>query len=125
MHVLYRKQYLLSEHAFSRPINSGAFVHRLSPWTVAAKKACLEVSFVDELLIYAGLFASAFLAATILPAQSELGLAALLSMGTLPAFLLIAVASIGNILGAVANWVLGQKFEQLKSKNGFLSPQAS
>ncbi|MGB2440748.1 MAG: DedA family protein, partial [Candidatus Puniceispirillaceae bacterium] len=67
---------------------------------------------MDVLLIYAGLFASAFLAATILPAQSELGLAALLSMGTLPTFWLIAVASIGNILGAVVNWVLGQKFEQ-------------
>ena len=74
---------------------------------------------MDVLLIYAGLFASAFLAATILPAQSELGLAALLSMGTLPAFWLIAVASIGNILGAVVNWVLGQKFEQLKSKKWF------
>ncbi|MGB1934076.1 MAG: YqaA family protein [Candidatus Puniceispirillaceae bacterium] len=74
---------------------------------------------MDVLLIYASLFASAFLAATILPAQSELGLAALLSMGTLPTFWLIAVASIGNILGAVVNWVLGQKFEQLKSKKWF------
>lgn len=74
---------------------------------------------MDAFLIYAGLFASAFLAATILPAQSELGLAALLSMGTLPAFWLIAVASIGNILGAIVNWVLGQKFEQLKSKKWF------
>ena len=83
------------------------------------KKACLEASFVDVLVIYAGLFASAFLAATILPAQSELGLAALLSMGTLPTFWLITVASIGNILGAVVNWVLGQKFEQLKSKKWF------
>ena len=60
-----------------------------------------------------------FLAATILPAQSELGLAAFLSMGTLQTFWLIAVASIGNILGAVVNWVLGQKFEQLKSKIWF------
>lgn len=74
---------------------------------------------MDAVLIYAGLFASAFLAATILPAQSELGLAALLSMGALPAFWLIAVASIGNILGAVVNWVLGQKFQQLKSKKWF------
>ena len=74
---------------------------------------------MDAVLIYAGLFASAFLAATILPAQSELGLAALLSMGALPAFWLIAVASIGNILGAVVNWVLGRKFEQLKSKKWF------
>lgn len=74
---------------------------------------------MDVFLIYAGLFASAFLAATILPAQSELGLAALLSIGELPAFWLIAVASIGNILGAAVNWFLGQKFEQLKSKKFF------
>lgn len=74
---------------------------------------------MDVFLIYAGLFASAFLAATILPAQSELGLAALLSIGELPAFWLIAVASIGNISGAAVNWFLGQKFEQLKSKKFF------
>ena len=71
---------------------------------------------MDVLLIYAGLFASAFLAATILPAQSELGLAAFLSMGTLPTFWLIAVASIGNILGAVVNWVLARSLNSLNQK---------
>ena len=69
--------------------------------------------------IYMGLFASAFLAATILPAQSELGLGALLILGEVSAFWLIFFASIGNILGAVVNWVLGRKFEQLKSKKWF------
>ncbi len=69
--------------------------------------------------IYMGLFASAFLAATILPAQSELGLGALLILGEFPPFWLIFFASIGNILGAVVNWVLGRKFEQLKSKKWF------
>ena len=69
--------------------------------------------------IYMGLFASAFLAATILPAQSELGLGALLILGEDSPFWLIFFASIGNILGAVVNWVLGRKFEQLKSKKWF------
>ena len=63
-----------------------------------------------------GLFTSAFLAATILPAQSELGLGALLVLGEHSPFWLIFFASIGNILGAVVNWVLGRKFQQLKSK---------
>ena len=69
--------------------------------------------------IYMGLFTSAFLAATILPAQSELGLGALLVLGEHSPFWLIFFASIGNILGAVVNWVLGCKFQQLKSKKWF------
>ena len=69
--------------------------------------------------IYMGLFTSAFLAATILPAQSELGLGALLVLGEHSPFWLIFFASIGNILGAVVNWVLGRKFQQLKSKKWF------
>ena len=55
--------------------------------------------------IYMGLFTSAFLAATILPAQSELGLGALLLLGEHSPFWLIFFASFGNILGAVVNWV--------------------
>jgi membrane protein YqaA with SNARE-associated domain len=70
-------------------------------------------------LFYSGLFASAFLAATILPAQSEAGLAALLSMGELSIFWLITIASIGNILGAVVNWFLGRHLEKLKSRKWF------
>ena len=74
---------------------------------------------LEAFLFYSGLFASAFLAATILPAQSEAGLAALLSMGELSVFWLITVASVGNILGAVVNWFLGRHLEKLKSKKWF------
>lgn len=74
---------------------------------------------LEAFLFYSGLFASAFLAATILPAQSEAGLAALLSMRELSVFWLIAVASIGNILGAVVNWFLGRHLEKLKSRKWF------
>ena len=55
-----------------------------------------------------GLFASAFLAATILPFSSEAVLAALTVAGGADVALLWAVASAGNILGAVVNWLLGR-----------------
>lgn len=52
------------------------------------------------------LFASAFLAATLLPFYSEVLLFALLREGGDPA-MLVAVATLGNTLGAVVNWWLG------------------
>lgn len=54
-----------------------------------------------------GLFFSSFLAATLFPAQSELALAALLAKDTAPPFLLVAVATLGNVLGSCCNWLLG------------------
>jgi membrane protein YqaA with SNARE-associated domain len=57
---------------------------------------------------YIGLFFSALLAATILPMQSEAVLAALLMAGALPAYALIAVATLGNVGGSVLNWWLGR-----------------
>ncbi|WP_150523752.1 YqaA family protein [Roseibium sediminis] len=56
------------------------------------------------------LFLSAFLAATIFPAQSELGLAFLIREAPDKIVILIAVASVGNTLGSVVNWVLGREF---------------
>jgi membrane protein YqaA with SNARE-associated domain len=64
--------------------------------------------------VYAALFGSAFLAATIFPAQSEAVLAALLFDGTHPATVLIAVASLGNV-----NWLLGRGIERFKDKSWF------
>ena len=55
---------------------------------------------------YALLFGSAFLAATVFPFYSEVLLFALLREGGDPLTLLI-VATAGNTLGAVVNWVLG------------------
>ncbi len=54
------------------------------------------------------LFASAFLAATLLPAQSELSLAYMLANGEAPLWLLLVVATLGNTLGSVVNWLLGR-----------------
>ena len=66
-----------------------------------------------------GLFASAFLAGSILPAQSEVVLAALLLTGTQPAWLLIAVATAGNVGGAVLNYALGRSAERFRSRRWF------
>ncbi len=57
--------------------------------------------------VYLGLFAGAFLAATLLPAYSELMFAGLLAAGYDP-FALWAWATAGNTLGSAVNWVLGR-----------------
>ena len=55
---------------------------------------------------YAVLFASAFLAATVLPFYSEFFVLKLLAAGE-PAVLVVIVATVGNTLGSVINWLLG------------------
>jgi len=57
---------------------------------------------------YAALFAAAFAAATLLPAQSEAVLVALLLQGH-AAWALVLVASVGNVLGSTVNWWLGRE----------------
>ena len=65
-------------------------------------------------------FSFLFGAATLLPLQSE---AVLVIVGSdaVSSVLLVAVASLGNILGSCVNWWLGLKVEQYKNKNGFPS----
>lgn len=70
-------------------------------------------------MIYLSLFFAAFVAATILPMQSEAFLATLLLLKKYPAGLLIAVASAGNILGSVVNWFLGRGIDRFKNKRWF------
>lgn len=65
------------------------------------------------------LFLSAFGAATLLPLQSEAVLLGLLMQGSHPAGMLIAAASLGNILGSCVNWWLGLKIEHYKDKKWF------
>jgi len=74
---------------------------------------------MGEVGIYAGLFLVAFLAATVLPAQSEVGLAGLVLSDDYPVVLLVAVASAGNTLGAVVNWVLGRGIERFSDRPWF------
>ena len=74
---------------------------------------------MNALAAYGGLFAIAFLAATIFPAQSEAGLAALVAAGAYPVATLVAVASLGNTLGAVVNWAIGRGVEHLRHRRWF------
>ncbi len=67
----------------------------------------------------AGLFAAAFVAATLLPAQSEAVLVALLLKGDVAPWLLVAVASAGNVLGAIVNWLLGRFIEHYRDRRWF------
>lgn len=69
-------------------------------------------------LAYAGLFVTAFLAATLLPLQSEAALVGLLIADYSP-WLLIAVASAGNILGSTVNWFLGRGIERFRYHRWF------
>lgn len=55
---------------------------------------------------FTGLFLSSFLAATLLPLSSEVVLALLLSKGFDP-YVVLMVATCGNVLGSVVNYVLG------------------
>jgi membrane protein YqaA with SNARE-associated domain len=72
-----------------------------------------------------GLFAAAFLAATILPLQSEALLVALLAAGGHPAWALLAVASLGNTLGSVANWALGRFLIRFRDRRWFPVKEAA
>lgn len=74
--------------------------------------------------VYAGLFAAAFAAATILPMQSEALLAGLLLSHSYPASALIAVASVGNVLGSMVNWLLGRGIEQFRGRKWFPASEA-
>jgi membrane protein YqaA with SNARE-associated domain len=70
---------------------------------------------LDGFAAYAGLFLSGLIAATILPAQSEGVLAALLVQGVYKPWALLAIASAGNVLGSVLNWGLGRGLLQFQS----------
>ena len=54
------------------------------------------------------LFVSAFAASTILPMSSEVVLGALAVAGATDVWLLLAVATAGNTIGAVINWGIGR-----------------
>jgi len=56
---------------------------------------------------YLAVFLSAFVAATLLPAQSEAVLSFYILSAPQTVFALILVATVGNVLGSVVNWVVG------------------
>jgi membrane protein YqaA with SNARE-associated domain len=65
------------------------------------------------------LFASAFGAASLLPLQSEAVFVAALLSGIQPAWVLLLVASVGNVLGSVVNWAIGRALERYHDRGWF------
>ncbi|MER8957059.1 DedA family protein [Mesorhizobium sp. M0833] len=78
---------------------------------------------MSDLAAYAGLFLAALLAATIFPMQSEAVLVGLL-LADYSTWFLIAVASVGNVLGSVINWLLGRSIERFRGRPWFPMNQA-
>jgi membrane protein YqaA with SNARE-associated domain len=68
--------------------------------------------------VYLGLFFSAFLAATLVPAYSELVLVGLVSAGYDPLALWLW-ASAGNTLGSAVNWLLGRYLLHFQDRKWF------
>jgi membrane protein YqaA with SNARE-associated domain len=73
---------------------------------------------VTDLLAYAGLFLFSLGAATILPLPSETALVGLLLAGYSP-WLVLVVASAGNVSGAVVNWLLGRAIDHYSDRPWF------
>ena len=69
-------------------------------------------------MVYGSLFLTAFLAATLLPAYSEVLFAGLLLEGYDP-LALWAAASIGNTLGSAVNWALAIYFLRFQEHRWF------
>ncbi len=76
------------------------------------------------MIAYTSLFFSAFIAATILPMQSESVLVGLLLGSSYPALTLILVATVGNVLGSVINWYLGRYLLRFQQRRWFPSSEA-
>ncbi|QCO57133.1 DedA family protein (plasmid) [Pseudorhodobacter turbinis] len=66
-----------------------------------------------------GLFAAAFIAATLIPFQSEIVFVALQLAGQVPVVSLVIVASIGNTLGALVNYYIGHGITRFEGKSWF------
>ncbi|MFL6967303.1 MULTISPECIES: YqaA family protein [Pseudomonas] len=69
--------------------------------------------------VYVGLFLTAFGAATLLPLQSEALLVGLVLSERQAAWLLMGIATLGNVLGSLMNWWLGTRLEQFKDRRWF------
>ncbi len=80
---------------------------------------------MTEFAVYGGLFFSALAAATILPMQSEAVLVSLLLVDSYPAWALISIASLGNVLGSVINWILGRGIEHYRDCRWFPADAAA
>ena len=74
---------------------------------------------MGDLSALGGLFLTALLAATVLPAQSEFALAGLHLTGAHDTYVLVMVATAGNVLGSTVNWVLGRYLVHFQDRRWF------
>jgi len=79
---------------------------------------------LSDFAAYGGLFLAALAAATILPMQSEAVLVGLVLADYSP-WLLVAVASVGTVLGSVVNWLLGRGIERFRDRSWFPVSEAA
>jgi membrane protein YqaA with SNARE-associated domain len=77
------------------------------------------------LAVLSGVFAAAFLSATLLFGLSEAAVIAALQDPSQPRVAIFLVATAGNVLGAVLNFVLGRFFLRFEDRKWFpVSPRA-
>ena len=72
-----------------------------------------------DVAAYGGLFFAALAAATLLPVQSEAALVGLLLADSYSVALLVTVASVGNVMGSLINWMLGRGIERFRGRSWF------
>ena len=79
---------------------------------------------MNEISAHIGLFATAIVSATLLPGSSEALLLALAAVNPAAAPTLFLVATFGNTLGAVVNWIIGRWLSQYSRAPWFpIKPQ--
>lgn len=74
---------------------------------------------MTDLAVYTGLFLTALAAATVLPMQSEAALVGLLLTNAYPSWILVSVASAGNVAGSAISWLLGRGVERFRDRRWF------
>ncbi|MCV2874028.1 DedA family protein [Defluviimonas sp. WL0050] len=74
---------------------------------------------MTELLSLLGLFVVAFGAATLLPLQSEVVFVAMQADARVALPLIVVVASVGNTLGAMVNYIMGRWVEHFRDRRWF------
>ncbi len=98
----------------------------VGPSAFRASSGSSLLSNVDLIALgYPGLFLAALVAATLLPAQSELLLLAMLATGRFEPALLLVAASLGNVLGSTINWALGRFLSRHRGARWFPVSEAA
>jgi membrane protein YqaA with SNARE-associated domain len=74
---------------------------------------------MSDLAVYSSLLLSAFLAATLLPGSSEALLTSFIATEKGTPFVLLAVATVGNVAGSAVNWGLGRFLIHYRDRKWF------